>query len=491
MSTSATRDPTAACTTSVSAASAGRHQAARVHRATLPVVLTGVFMAALDFFIVNVAIPSAQRDLRASAMAIEWVVAGYGLAYGVALITGGRLGDMYGRRRMLGLGLAMFTLASLACGIAATPGVLVGARVAQGVAAALLTPQVLAIIRTTFAGPAQARAFSAYALTMGVAAVFGQLLGGLIIQADLFGLGWRMCFLINIPIGMAALGFLFRVVPETRAPGRVRVDLPGVVLVTAALVAVILPLIEGRGEGWPLWTWLSLGASILLFAAFGASQRWRARTGRSPLVDLSLFRQRAFTFGLLAQLVFWMGQASFFLVLALYLQQGRSLSALQAGLVFVAIGAGYLATSTNAHRLAARWGRQTLAVGGLAIAFALVLLHGIVTATGHTGHIAWLAPALVIDGVGMGMAVAPLATTVLSRVPAHQAGAAGAILATAQQVGNALGVAIIGIVFYAGLGQASHLEKFPAAFNRSVVYLIVVEIAFAAFVQLLPRRAKA
>jgi EmrB/QacA subfamily drug resistance transporter len=490
MSTTTTAPP-APRPTGVAAAPAGRHDgAARVHPATLPVVLTGIFMAALDFFIVNVAIPSAQRDLRASTVAIQWVVAGYGLAYGVGLITGGRLGDMYGRRRILGVGLALFTLASLACGLAPAPDVLVGARVAQGVAAALVTPQVLAVIRTTFAGPAQARAFSAYALTLGVAAVFGQLLGGLLIQASLFGLGWRMCFLINIPIGVVTLGLLFRVVPETRAPGRVRLDLPGVVLVTAALIAVILPLIEGRDEGWPWWTWLSFGASVALFAGFAAGQRRRTRTGRSPLVDLSLFRQRAFASGLLAQLVFWMGQASFFLVLALYLQQGRGLTALQAGLVFIAIGSGYLATSINAHRLAARLGRQTLAVGGLSIAVALVLLHAVVSTTGLTGDVAWLAPALVIVGVGMGMAVAPLATTVLSRVPAHQAGAAGGILATAQQVGNALGVAIIGIVFYAGLGQTHHPETYPAAFNRSAVYLIVVEIAFAAFVQLLPRHAK-
>jgi EmrB/QacA subfamily drug resistance transporter len=481
-----------AATGSTGAAPGGQHHdAARAHPATLLVVLSGVFMAALDFFIVNVAIPSAQRGLQASAVAVEWIVAGYGLAYGVGLITGGRLGDMYGRRRLLGLGLTLFTVASLACGLAPTSAVLIGARVAQGLAAALVTPQVLAIIRTTFAGPAQARAFSAYALTMGVAAVFGQLIGGLLIEANLFGLGWRMCFLINIPVGLAALGLLGRVVPETRAPGRVQVDLPGVVLITTALVAVILPLIEGRADGWPWWTWSSFSASVVLFAAFGTAQRRRARSDRSPLVDLSLFRQRAFAFGLLAQFVFWMGQASFFLVLALYLQQGRGLTALHAGVVFVAVGAGYLATSTNAHRLAARLGRQTLAVGGLAMAVALALLHGTVSATGLTGHITWLVPALVVDGAGMGMAIAPLAATVLTRVPAHQAGAAGGILATAQQVGNAFGVAIIGIVFYTGLAQAHHANQYPAAFNRSIAYLIAVEVAFALFVQLLPRRTSA
>jgi EmrB/QacA subfamily drug resistance transporter len=455
--------------------------AGRPHRAILPVVLAATFMSALDFFVVNVAIPAIQRDLRASATAIEWVVAGYGLAFGAGLITAGRLGDLYGRRRIFSLGLALFTLASAACGLAPNGAVLVGARVVQGLAAALLSPQVLAIIRTTFSGTRLARAFSTYALTLGVAAVFGQLAGGLLIRADLFGLGWRTCFLINIPIGLAALVLTPRVIPETRSPARVRLDLSGTVLVTAALVALILPLIEGRAQGWPLWTWLSLAGSALLFAAFGVSQRSRS----APLIDLSLFAHRAFTAGLLAQLVFWLGQASFFLVLALYLQQGRGLSALAAGVVFSALGAGYLLTSTTAHRFTARLGRQTLALGGLTMAIGLTALELTVRHLGGTDSVALLVPALVVDGIGMGLAVAPLVNTVLSRVDPHQAGAAGGVLATAQQVGNALGVAVIGIVFYSGHAPA------PAAFAHSLTYLIAVELALVGFVQLLPRTAGA
>jgi EmrB/QacA subfamily drug resistance transporter len=459
-----------------------------VHRLALPVVLAAVFMAALDFFIVNVAIPSTQRDLGASAMAIEWVVAGYGLAYGVGLITGGRLGDLYGRRRIFRVGMAAFTLASLACGLAPTPTILIAARVAQGLAAALMSPQVLAIIRSSFPGAVQAKAFGAYALTMGLAAVFGQLIGGLLIQADLFGWGWRTCFLINVPVGIAALALAGRVVPESRGAGRVTLDLGGVLLVTTALVAITLPLIEGRQEGWPLWTWLSLAAAPALFAVFAVTQRRRAAHDKAPLIDVLLFGQRAFTSGLLAQLVFWMGQASFFLVLALYLQQGRGLSALNAGLIFVAIGVGYFATSTNAHRVYARLGRQTIAVGGLIMAGALGALQIGVANVGLTGHIIWLTPALVFEGAGMGLGLAPLVTTVLSRVAPHQAGAAGGVLTTAQQVGNALGVAIIGIVFYTGLGRAEGADRFPTAFNHSLTYLMVVEVALVAFVQLLPKQ---
>lgn len=317
------------------------------------------------------------------------------------------------------------------------------------------------------------------------------MIGGLLIQADLFGWGWRACFLINIPIGVAALAVLRRVVPESRGAGRVTLDLRGVLLVTAALVAVILPLIEGRDEGWPLWTWLALAAAPVLFAAFGLTQRRRAAHDKAPLVDMSLFGRRAFRYGLLAQLVFWMGQASFFLVLALYLQQGRGLSALHAGVIFVAIGAGYLATSMNAHRFSARLGRQTLALGALIMAGALGLLQITVAHIGLTGSIGWLVPALVLDGIGMGLAIAPLVTTVLSRVAPHQAGSAGGVLATAQQVGNALGVAIIGIVFYAGLGHSHGADRFPTAFAHSITYLVVVEVVLAALVQLLPRHANA
>ncbi|WP_262286659.1 MFS transporter [Micromonospora sp. MA102] len=436
----------------------------------LPVLLTATFMTAIDAFIVNVALPAMQRDLHAGPAALEWVVAGYVLAVAAGLITGGRLGDRYGRRRIFGLGLALFTAASVLCGLAPTAGVLLGARVLQGLAAALLMPQVLAIVRTSVAPAEQPKAFARYGLTMGLGAVFGQLIGGLLIQADLFGLDWRLCFLINLPIGVAALVILRRV-PESRQPAA-RLDLAGVVLVSAALVALVLPLVEGREQGWPLWTWLSLAASVLLFALFVATQR---RNGQ-PLVHLTLFRERAFSVGLVATQVFWMGQASFFLILALYLQVERGLSALESGVVFTAIGAGYLATSTYAHRIAARLGRQVVTVGALVMVLGL---YGMWEAAGHgTG---WLVPGLAVDGIGMGIALAPLTTTVLARVSPSHTGAAAGVLATVNQTGNAVGVALIGIVFY----QAADLT---GGFRAGLVALIALELALAAVIQLLPRR---
>ncbi|TDD55759.1 MFS transporter [Nonomuraea terrae] len=444
---------------------------------TLPTVLTGVFLTILDFFIVNVAIPAIQRDLHAGPAAIEWVVAGYGLAYGSGLVLGGRLGDVLGRRRMFAVGLALFTLASIGCGLAPGAGALIAARVAQGVAAAVLAPQVLAILRTAYSGAAQARALNAYAMTMGLAAVFGQLIGGLLIQADLFGLGWRACFLVNVPIGVAALALTRRVVPESRTGAPVRLDLGGAVLVTLALVAILLPLIEGREQGWPLWTWLSPVAAVVLFVAYGR------RRHASPLIDLTLFRERAFTAGLLTQLAFTMGMAAYFLIFALYVQDGVGLDALQAGLIFAPIGAGYLAASLLAPRFVAWFGRQTIALGGLIRAAGLVAILAMVASGAAVG---WLAPALAVDGFGMGLALAPIMGTVLARVAPQQAGAAAGVLTTTQQVGSALGVGIVGIVFYGSLP-----DGVSQAFQHGLVYLVAIAIAVAGLVQLVPRAAGA
>src|SRR3954465_4927603 len=229
--------------------------------APLPVVLAGTFMVVLDFFIVNVALPSMQSDLHASNGAIEWVVAGYALTSAVLLITAGRLGDQFGRRRVFSTGLALFTLASAACGVAGSAEMLVAARLVQGAAAAILMPNVLSIIGVTYTGADRTRALTAYSLVMGLAAVGGQLIGGALVQADVAGLGWRSCFLINVPIGLAALALVPRAVPGPRAGRTGRLGVTGTLLVTSGLTAVLLPLVEGRAHGWPVWTWASLAAA--------------------------------------------------------------------------------------------------------------------------------------------------------------------------------------------------------------------------------------
>ncbi|WUH94963.1 MFS transporter [Streptomyces sp. NBC_00433] len=445
----------------------------------LLVLLAATFMTSLDLFIVNVAIPAVQSDLRAGSAAIQWVVAGFGLAVATGLITAGRLGDIFGRRRMFAVGLTLFTATSAACGLAPTAGTLVAARVLQGLSAALTGPQVLAILQTEWTGKAQARAFSMYGLTMGVGAVFGQLIGGLLIRADLLGLDWRACFLINLPVGLAALAATPRALRESRAPRRPRLDNTGVALSTAAVVALVLPLIQGRSLGWPVWTWLCLAGSAVLFAVFVAHQRRLGAAGGDPVLDLALFRQRGFRAGAPAQLVFWAGQGSFFLILALYLQAGRGLDALASGVVFLAIGGGYLLTSTTAHRIAERLGRRTVPAGALVMAAGLGALWAAVHASGTTGSLWELVPGLFLDGVGMGAVIAPLTHDALGTVPARLVGAASGVVATVQQVSGALGIALIGIVFYGAVGAGAQ-DRYPYAFGLGLAFLLALELVLAA-----------
>jgi EmrB/QacA subfamily drug resistance transporter len=454
--------------------------------AALPVVLAGTFMVVLDFFIVNVAMPAMQADLHASSGAVEWVVAGYGLTFATLLITAGRLGDQLGRRRMFSLGLALFTAASAACGLAWSPAALVVARLVQGMAAALLSPQVLSIIGVAYTGPDRVRALSVYGIVLGLAAVGGQLVGGVLVQADLAGLGWRSCFLINVPVGAAALALVPRLVPESRAERSSRIDLVGTVLVTAGLTAVVLPLVEGRSHGWPLWTWAALAGAPAILLAFAVHQRRLGRRGGAPLLDPALFRDRGFSAGLLTQLVFWCGQASFFLVLALYLQLGRGLDALQAGLVFTILAAAYLVASVRAPALTERLGRRLPAIGALVLASGHALLAASVADVGTTGSVGLLAPALLLVGAGMGLVITPLTSTVLASLEPHRAGAASGALSTMQQVGNALGVAVTGVVFFGALDGG-----FAHAFEVSLVQLAALCGVVAGLTWLLPRAAAA
>ena len=451
----------------------------------LVVLLAGTFMAGLDFFIVNVALPSIATDLTAGPSSLEWVVAGYGLPYGVLLIAGARLGDVAGRRRVFLLGIAAFAVASLLCGSATTATMLIAGRVIQGAAAAALSPQVLATVTALYTGHARARAVDAFAATIGAAAVTGQLIGGALINANIFGLGWRACFLINVPIGIAVFIVGCRVLPRAERTER-RIDWVGTVIAGAALTAVVLPLIEGREYGWPTWTWVTFALGAFLLTGFVVHQRSVSAAGRNPLVDMSLFADRGFSVGLTVQLVFWMGQAAFFLILALYCQNGLKASPLQAGLIFLPLGVGYLVTSMTARHVAVRIGRQAVALGALGMLSGEILL---VTATHHVSphHLSWLIAPLVIDGFGMGLAVGPLVATILAAVEPPHVGAASGILATGQQIGNSLGVAIIGVVFYNALDQPATPDV-ATAFRHGLFYLTIVAALVVAMVQALPRR---
>jgi EmrB/QacA subfamily drug resistance transporter len=451
--------------------------------APLPVLLAGAFMAVLDLFIVNVAIPTTQHDLNAGANSIEWIVAGYSVAYAAGLITGGRLGDVHGRRRVFAFGLALFVLTSAACGAAPTSVALVAARVAQGAAAALMMPQVLAIIGVLYQGADRVKALTAYAITLGGAALSGQVLGGALIELNPGGLGWRTCFLVNVPVGLAALVLVKRV-PESRAGGSRHLDLAGTVLVTLALVAIVLPLIEGRPHGWPPWTWVALVAAPALLGALTLHERRLATRGGNPLLHPQLFALRTFRIGVAAIVLFHITFASFYLILALELQEGRGLGPLESGLVFTFASAGFFIAALASSGLANRFGRRLLVAGALLRAPALV---GAYFAAGHIasgGSIMWLAPALLIDGAGVGLFLGPVITTVLADVPPRYAGVASGVLSTAQNVGNALGVALVGVIFFGALDGGDSISD---AFRLSLLYLAAGCIVVAALIHTMGR----
>ncbi len=457
----------------------------------LLVVLAGLFITNLDFFIVNVAIPSLQSGMHASSAQIQFVAATFNIGLSAMLITGGRLGDLFGRRKVFSIGLTLFTIASLACGIAPNMGELIAARAVQGAAAALVIPQVLGILTTAYAGKARVAAFNAYGLTLGGSAVFGQLIGGLLIKADIFGLDWRTIFLINVPIGAVVLALAPKVVPESKAEGRTGLDLLGVVLVTAGLTAVVLPLVEGREQGWPTWTWECLIAAVPLLAAFWISQRRLAAGGKSPLVSPSLFKDRSFGVGVASILVFFSVMASFFLVLALYLQEGRGISALQSGLLFIPLGLGFFAGSVQAPKVAAKLGRQVLALGAVLLAVGDIALSETVGQLDTTGGVAWCIPAMLVGGVGMGFVIAPLTSLILEGVAPQYAAAAGGVLSTAQEMGNAIGIAGIGVVFFSVAGHHIGAHSYAHAFGTSLMVQAGICVLVALLVQLLPRKATA
>jgi EmrB/QacA subfamily drug resistance transporter len=455
---------------------------------TMAVLMAGTFVFVLDFFIVNVAIPSTQADLGASDSQIQLVVATYAIAIASLLILGGRLGDVFGRRRLFMAGLALFTVSSALCGAATAIEALLVGRVLQGVGAALFAPQVLSIIGVTFEGDDRRRAVTTYGLTMGLAAAGGQLIGGALIALDLLGLDWRTCYLVNVPIGIAALAATPRAIEESRAEGSGRLDFLGAGLAGATLVAIVLPLVEGRHQGWPAWTFVCLAGAVPLALAFALRQRRLAATGAAPLVHPDLFRERAFTVGVLASVVFYAGMASFFLVLAVYLQEGCGLSALDSGLVFTALATGYLVASAGAEALAPRYGKQVLAAGGIVRAVALTGLALTVGAIGVGGSPLLLVPALAVDGLGMGLLTAPLVATVVGAMDPRHAGAASGVLSTAQQVGNTIGVAAVGALFYGAIGPDG---DYAGAFESALVAIAAICLAVAALVQLLPGVAAA
>jgi EmrB/QacA subfamily drug resistance transporter len=419
----------------------------------LAVVLTAGFMQLVDISIVNVAIPSIQRDLDATYAQIQWVLAGYQLAFAVMLITGGRLGDIFGRKRLFIIGMAGFTLASALCGLAQSPGMLIGSRVLQGLMGAIMFPQILSVIQVTFPPQERAGAFGMFGATIGLATITGPLVGGLLIEADLLGLDWRPIFLVNVPIGIVAVAAAARFLIESRAPRALRLDPIGVAIVTTGLLLLVYPLVQGRDLGWPLWTFLSMAAAVPVLAAFAVYERHKKRLDGSPLVDLDLFRQRSFAPGLAVAGIFFMGIPAFFLIFSLWLQIGLGFTALRAGLTGIPFAVGSALASAASVRLAPALGRRILSAGSLLLIAGMAGLIWTVDRYGGAVHSWQLIPALLVCGLGLGSVVAPLVNVVLAGIRGQDAGSASGVLTTVQQVGGAVGVALIGVIFFGLLGS--------------------------------------
>jgi EmrB/QacA subfamily drug resistance transporter len=458
-------------------------------------ILTAMIMNILDSTIVNVAAPSIRRDLGGSYASLQWVVAAYTLALGVGLFTGGRLGDLYGRKRMFMIGAAGFVTASMLCAFAQSPGMLIGSRVLQGLLGAVMLPQGLGMIKEMFPPREMPAAFGAFGPVMALSAVGGPILAGWLVTADYFGWGWRMIFLINLPLGIAALAGAARFLPRSRGSHATKLDLTGVTILTAAALLIVYPLVEGRDLGWPAWTLVAMAASLPVFALFGLHVRRVARRGGDPLVTPSLFGKRAFTGGLGAGTAFFASMIGFTLVFSLYLQIGLGYSALRTGLANIPVSAGMVVGFVVASAgLTAKLGRRLLHAGIAVMATGTIAFAVQVHLAGSAGVPLWhLVPALAVTGLGTGLAMAPFFDIILAGVEPHETGSASGTLSALQQLGGALGIAVMGTVFFhiLKIGPTGPDRATVASGMQWILWLVVGLLA-ATFASafLLPRRAR-
>ncbi|MFC9846840.1 MFS transporter [Streptomyces sp. NPDC060223] len=422
--------------------------------AALGVILGAEIMDLLDGTVMNVAAPSVRDDLGGSLSVIQWITVGYTLAFAVLLVVGGRLGDIYGRKRMFVFGAVGFTLASVLCAVAGSPELLITARFLQGGLGALMIPQGLGLIKQMFPPKETAAAFGAFGPAIGLGAVLGPIVAGFLIDADLFGSGWRSVFLINLPIGAAVVIGGVLLLPEGRAPVRPKFDFGGTLLVTLGLTLLIFPLVQGRERGWPAWTFAMMVAGLAVLAAFVAYELRQEKSGGATLVELSLLRRSRYAAGLAVALVFFTGISGMSLLLGLHLQMGLGFSPTRAALtmtpwsVFLVVGA----ILTGAV-LGAKFGRKALH-GGLAV-MALGVLIMLLTIGGQAGGLtSWeLVPGIAVAGLGMGIMIGLLFDIALADVDKQEAGTASGILTAVQQLGFAIGVAVLATLFFGLLGS--------------------------------------
>jgi len=462
----------------------------RARRIAVLVVLTAFFMDILDGTIVNVAIPSIQHGIGADYASIQWIVAGYALTFALFLIPGGRLGDIYGYKTMFLIGMAGFTVASALCGFSTTGTGLVAARLFQGAMAAIMVPQIMSMIQILYVDPKERAHISAYyGGIAGLASVLGPILGALLVASSLFGLGWRMIFLVNVPVGIIAMIVAWFTLPAARSPHPLKLDIAGTILALAAMSLLTFPLIQGREQGWPLWGFAMIALSLPAFVLFAWSQRRRDRIDGSPLVVPRLFHYRSFTVGILIAGSFFGIVGGFFLTQTLYMQLGLGFSVLEAGLTGIPFSLGVaVAAGASGPLLVPRFGRLVLTTGCFVLAAAIGALGLTADLLGHAMTPWDMIPTLIVGGIGMGLIVSPVFNFVLVDVPVRHAGSASGVVSAVGQVGTAMGIALTGVVFFGRLAITN--QDFVSAFVWSTGFgaAALVVVGFLTF--FLPRYAR-
>ena len=451
----------------------------------LVIVLTAPLLSVIDVFIINVAIPSIKTGVHASDAQVQLVIAAYLLGYAAFLITGGRSGDHYGRKRTFFWGMIGFTIFSCLCGISQTPDQLNFMRFLQGVSAAFMVPQAIAFIQVLFTDPKErSKAIGWFGITLGLASVIGQILGGYFASGHFFVPGWRLIFLVNLPIGVASLIAAWLYLPETERHKGAKMDLLGVLILTIALFCLIYPLIQGREAGWPWWSFALLMTAGVIIWYFFYDQRRKKAAGKAPLIDTDLFKFRDLNIGLTAVLFHFMMHTSYLLLSAVFLQNGLGVSPLTSGLYFVAPGILFTMASVAASRLIPRYGTPVLQVGIviIVITFALQIIY---FKTGASVPMLFTLQALY--GLGNGLVLPSLLNITLRSLPAQFAGAAAGIYSTVQQTSSALGICLVGGLFYYLI---DHTQNVPLAFHYGLAAHIGCLVVLSVLLMCLPKKTR-
>jgi EmrB/QacA subfamily drug resistance transporter len=452
----------------------------------LAVVLAAECMDLLDGTVVNVAAPTIHRTLHTSSAALQWIIGGYPLALAVGLLVGGRLGDLFGRRAMFLIGVTGFTLASTVCGLAPSTGVLIDARLCQGLAGAMMIPQGLGLMREVFPPDELKKAFGLFGPVMGSAAMVGPIVGGGLIALNVVHDAWRPVFLINLPVGLAAAVAAARLLPRVGRRHARELDLFGAVLATLASALLIYPLIQGRSLGWPSWCFVMIGAGLVLFVVFATHLLRRKRSRRDPLIEPSIFSHRGYRAGALVLMLFFGGMVGSMLGLTLFMQLGEHFSAIHAGLTVIPFSLGTAITAPVAAGMMQRLGgRLLIQAGALVTLVGYVLLVLVLESVNSISTWGLLGPLLVI-GLGMGLFIVPVFDTVVAAVTDAELGSASGALNAIQQLGGAIGVAGLGTVFFSALPAVGFL----GGLRHLLWWQVGAMVVLLALTPLLPRVAR-